>query len=270
MVTDDEHVNYPILVVFLDQFIAILKVLSENVHSLAEDLRVIDIPTTLYTLATFINRVEDTDAASVRLKVKFCALCTSVFSRTEPVMMRNKESNMRQSIADIIVDWVQDVHEDGQVSMVQHELNVSVLKAAVTLFDRLQLEPSDGTTGEDVAHAVSRLFIRYANFLVKTWEITRYDGNVSKTVIFPECRTLTCSFSRRTMASQSSRLCLRSVIVSRQDSFVCGTHVWIDSHPAARRRAQGTAHRWAVVPRQREYRVWCQALSHSGIRPRSH
>ena len=71
MVTDDEHVNYPVLVVFLDQFIAILKVLSESAHSLAEDLRVIDIPNTLYTLATFINRVEDTDAASIRLKVKF-------------------------------------------------------------------------------------------------------------------------------------------------------------------------------------------------------
>ena len=61
----------------------------------------------------------------------------------------------------------------------QTELNIAVFKAAVTLFDRLQLEPSDGTTGEDVAHAVSRLFIRYATFLVKTWEISRYDGNVS-------------------------------------------------------------------------------------------
>ena len=29
-----------------------------------------------------------------------------------------------------------------------------------------------------MAHAVSRLFIRYASFLVKTWEIIRYDGNV--------------------------------------------------------------------------------------------
>ncbi len=198
MVTDDEHVNYPILVVFLDQFIAILKVLSENVHNLTEDLRGIDIPSTLYTLATFISRVEDTELASVRLKVKFCALCSSVFSRTEPVIMRNKESSMRQSIADIIVDWVEETpvvsfsllndmrvrsdkagfQEDGS-SSAQNELNIAVFRAAVTLFDRLQLEPSDGTTGEDIAHAVSRLFIRYATFLVKTWEISRYDGNVS-------------------------------------------------------------------------------------------
>ncbi|RPD66792.1 hypothetical protein L226DRAFT_452976 [Lentinus tigrinus ALCF2SS1-7] len=177
MVTDDEHVNYPILVVFLDQFIAILKVLSENVHNLAEDLRVIDIPSTLYTLATFISRVEDTELASVRLKVKFCTLCNSVFSRTEPVIMRNKESSMRQSIADIIVDWVQDTPAEDGLPSAQNELNVAVFRAAVTLFDRLQLEPSDGTTGEDVAHAVSRLFIRYATFLVKTWEISRYDGN---------------------------------------------------------------------------------------------
>ena len=62
----------------------------------------------------------------------------------------------------------------------QHELNAAVFRAAVTLFERLQLEPSDGTTGEDVAHAVSRLFIRYANFLIKTWEFTRFDGNVGE------------------------------------------------------------------------------------------
>ena len=61
----------------------------------------------------------------------------------------------------------------------QQELNVAMFKAAVTLFDRLKLEPTDGTTGEDVANAVSRLFVRYANFLTKVWETTRYDGNVS-------------------------------------------------------------------------------------------
>ena len=109
MVTDDEHVNFPVLVVFLDQFIAILKVLSENVHNLTEDLRAIDIPSTLYTLATFISRIEQEDAQSIRLKMKFCTLCSNVFSRTEPIMMRNKEGTMRQSIADIIIDWVQEV-----------------------------------------------------------------------------------------------------------------------------------------------------------------
>ena len=108
MVTDDDHVNYPVLVVFLEQFIAILKVLSENVNSLAEDLRVTDIPSLLYTVATFISRIDGADPTSGRLKLKFCVLCNSVFSRTEPVMMRNKESSIRQSITDIIIDWVQE------------------------------------------------------------------------------------------------------------------------------------------------------------------
>ncbi|TBU46391.1 hypothetical protein BD309DRAFT_622853 [Dichomitus squalens] len=177
-VTDDENVNYPVLVVFLDQFIAILKVLSDNVNSLAEDLRVADIPSLLYTVATFISRIDGADPTSARLKLKFCVLCNSVFSRTEPVMMRNKESSMRQSIIDIIIDWVQETTlEEAQASTVQHELNVAVFNTTVTLFDRLQLEPSDGATGEDAAHAVSRLFIRYASFLIKTWESVRYDGN---------------------------------------------------------------------------------------------
>ncbi|KAI0355329.1 hypothetical protein OH77DRAFT_1424817 [Trametes cingulata] len=178
MVSDDENVNAPILAVFLDQFIAILKVLLENSQGLAEDLRNTDIPSTLYTLATFIGRIDDPEASSLRLKLKFCQLCASVFSKSDPVLKRNKESTVRQGLVDIIIDWAQDTSiEDGQAMGVQYELNVAVFKAAVVLFDRLQLEAADGTTGEDTAHAVSRLFIRYAAFLLKAWEMTRYDGN---------------------------------------------------------------------------------------------
>ncbi|KAI0775878.1 hypothetical protein BD413DRAFT_470082 [Trametes elegans] len=177
MVTDNENVNAPVLAVFLDQFIAILKVLLDNSQGLAEDLRSIDVPTTLYTLATFIGRIPDLELSSLRLKLKFCQLCGSVFSKSDSVMMRNKESAVRQRLVDIIIDWVRDVSIDEAMTSTQYELNIAVYKAVVVLFDRLKLEASDGTTGEDTAHAVSRLFIRYATFLLRTWEITRYDGN---------------------------------------------------------------------------------------------
>ena len=108
MVTDEGNVNFPVLVVFLDQFLAILKVLSENANSLAEDLRIIDIPSLLYTLATFINKIDPTDPTAARLKLKFCTLCNTVFGRNEPVIMRNKESTVRQSIVDIVMDWVEE------------------------------------------------------------------------------------------------------------------------------------------------------------------
>ncbi|KAI0371618.1 hypothetical protein BV20DRAFT_1017123 [Pilatotrama ljubarskyi] len=178
MVSDDENLDATVLAVFLDQFIAILKVLLDNSQGLAEDLRNTDIPSTLYTLATFIGRIDDPEASSLRLKLKFCQLCASVFSKSDPVLKRNKETTVRQALVDIIIDWVQDGSiEDSQAMSVQSELNVAAFKAAVVLFDRLQLEASDGTTGEDTAHAVSRLFIRYVTFLLKAWEITRYDGN---------------------------------------------------------------------------------------------
>lgn len=90
------------------QFITILKVLLENSQGLAEDMRSIDVPSTLHTLATFIGRVDDSEAQSLRLKLKFCQLCGSVFTKTDPVLKRNKESAVRQSLVDIIVDWVQD------------------------------------------------------------------------------------------------------------------------------------------------------------------
>ncbi|CDO69579.1 hypothetical protein BN946_scf184759.g19 [Trametes cinnabarina] len=161
MVTDDAVVNTPVLAIFLDQFIMILKVLLESSQGLSDDLRSVDIPTTLYTLATFIGRIDDPEATSLRLKLKFAQLCAGVFSRSDPVLMRNKESSVRQSLVDIIIDWVQDIsNEDGMGTSLQHELNVAVFKATVVLFDHLQLEASDGTTGEETAHAVSRLFIR--------------------------------------------------------------------------------------------------------------
>lgn len=90
------------------QFITILKVLLENSQGLAEDMRSIDVPSTLHTLATFIGRVDDSEAQSLRLKLKFCQLCGSVFTKSDPVLKRNKESAVRQSLVDIIVDWVQD------------------------------------------------------------------------------------------------------------------------------------------------------------------
>ncbi|KAH9854976.1 hypothetical protein C2E23DRAFT_883516 [Lenzites betulinus] len=178
MVTDDEtDVKIPILA----GFIAILKVLLENSQALSEDIRAIDMPSALYTLATFIGKVDDTEALSLRLKLKFCQLCGSVYSKTEHAVKRAKESAVRQSLVDIIMDWVQDTtvqqQDDPQMASVQFELNVAVFKAAVVSFDRLQLEVSDGTTGEDTAHAISRMFIRYVTFLLKTWDITRYDGN---------------------------------------------------------------------------------------------
>ncbi|KAI0638553.1 hypothetical protein C8Q77DRAFT_1047292 [Trametes polyzona] len=178
MITADEDVITSILAVFLDQFIAILKVLLESPQGLAEDMRSIDVPSTLYTLATFISRVDDSEASTLRLKLKFCQLCGSVFSKPDPVLKRNKESTARQSLVDIIIDWVRDTSADeALIGNLQYELNVAVFKATVVLFDRLQLEVSDGTTGEDTAHAISRLFIRYVTFLLKTWEITRFDGN---------------------------------------------------------------------------------------------
>lgn len=62
---------------------------------------------------------------------------------------------------------------------VQRELNLNTLRTAVKLFDRLQLQPADGTISEDTSHVVSRLFIRYTNFLLKVWEYGRSDVMVA-------------------------------------------------------------------------------------------
>ena len=58
---------------------------------------------------------------------------------------------------------------------------MAAFRAAVKLFDRLELQPPDGTTGEEAAHVVSRIFVRYTNVLFKAWDLSRYDLAVRKT-----------------------------------------------------------------------------------------
>ncbi|KAH9939229.1 uncharacterized protein BXZ73DRAFT_88953 [Epithele typhae] len=176
MVADDEHVDYAILVVFLDQFLAIAKVLNDHVHDLSEDLRAIETASNLYTVATFVGRLQNNDA-SLRLKHKYCVLIASIFSRGEIFIMRTKESStVRQGILDIILDWPPDAPENGQLDAQQQELTVAIFKAAIVLVDRLKIEANEGSTPEEVAHAVSRLFVRYALKISKMWESVRDDG----------------------------------------------------------------------------------------------
>lgn len=57
----------------------------------------------------------------------------------------------------------------------QRDLNIAAFRAVVKLFDRLELQSPDGTTGEEAAHVVSRIFVRYTNTLFKAWDLSRYD-----------------------------------------------------------------------------------------------
>lgn len=72
------------------------------------------------------------------------------------------------------------------------------------LFDRMQLQPADGTISEDSGHVVSRLFIRYTNFLLKVWEYGRSDAVVGILFLLPQLLIL-IFFSRSGMMA-----CLRS------------------------------------------------------------
>lgn len=81
-----------------------MTILADNVKSL-EEMHGVDMSSTLLTLANLIVRYHD--PASHRLKLRFCALCESVFDPTEDISMR-KDSATRQSIVDFIIEWPQD------------------------------------------------------------------------------------------------------------------------------------------------------------------
>ncbi|KAH9927288.1 uncharacterized protein B0H18DRAFT_1161603 [Fomitopsis serialis] len=167
-----ETVDWDSLALFLEQFLVILKVLVENDQYL-EEIRSMDLGSTLAVIASFMGRFHDLN--SYRLRLKFCSLCEGVFSQGESIAMR-KDSSNRQKIADIVTEWIQDpALSDHSFAAQQRELNLLAFRAAVKLFDRLELQAADGTTGEEAAHVVSRMFVRYTGVLFKAWECSRYD-----------------------------------------------------------------------------------------------
>jgi hypothetical protein len=72
-----------------------------------------DIGTTSLALAGFVNRFNDPMA--YRIKIKFCAFCDSVCSRTDALSFR-KDTADRHSILDIVMEWIQDPAPVGTMS----------------------------------------------------------------------------------------------------------------------------------------------------------
>jgi hypothetical protein len=86
------------------QCVGVLKLMVENAQAQDEVLKV-DMTPTLYSLATFINSFNNLPAYRIRLK--FCALCDSVFSRPD-MLRKDSTSSHRQKILDILLGWIQD------------------------------------------------------------------------------------------------------------------------------------------------------------------
>ncbi|CCM02314.1 uncharacterized protein FIBRA_04405 [Fibroporia radiculosa] len=167
---EGNSIDWDNLAIFVDQFLSVLKVYVENSQCL-EELRSFDLCSTLAVIAGFIGRYHD--VVSYRLRLKFCNLCEGVFDQAENITMR-KDNSDRQKIADIIIEWTQDVSAcERDIASIQRDINNAVFRAAVKLFDRLQLQVPDGASGEEAAHAISRLFVRYSSFLFKAWEHIR-------------------------------------------------------------------------------------------------
>ncbi|KAF9266130.1 hypothetical protein L218DRAFT_1016740 [Marasmius fiardii PR-910] len=157
---------------FVDQFIAVLKLIVENTQVRMEEVMNIDISGTLTGLTNVIARYDSQD--TFREKIKFCSLCDSVYERSDTLTLR-KDSNARQNILDAVIQWINtpDVTQ-------QFELNLACLRTCVKLLDRLQLRQLDpSTTGDDSLHFVSRLFMKYQNILLNGLEICQVDPPTS-------------------------------------------------------------------------------------------
>ncbi|KAF7329572.1 Ras-GAP domain-containing protein [Mycena kentingensis (nom. inval.)] len=155
-------------VLFVDQFTGVLKLIIESAPGSSEEIMSIDVSNTMYALAAFIARFDAYAAA--RLRLKFCVLCDAVCERADVLSIR-RDSPARQKILDILAEWIQTLPETpayGIEQNPQQELNFACLRSAVRLLDRLHIKaPEEASTGDDSAHAVSRLFHKYSTLLLR-------------------------------------------------------------------------------------------------------
>ncbi|TFK43927.1 hypothetical protein BDQ12DRAFT_702865 [Crucibulum laeve] len=168
-------------VIFLDQFIAVLKLLVESSHAASEDVMSIEISSIMLSLANFIARFDG--PSSYRAKIKYCVLCESVCGQTDTLMLK-KDSSARHNILDTILEWVQpDYDRTGDVALVCNELNLACLRTTVKLLERLELRlrPSP-TASDDSLHFMSRLFNKYASALLQSLDACQPEVAASDSV----------------------------------------------------------------------------------------
>ncbi|KNZ78617.1 Neurofibromin [Termitomyces sp. J132] len=155
---------------FLDQYIALLKLIVEKPCEETTDLTNIDISSTAVTLCSFLASFAG--PSSYRLKIKFCMMSESACIRSDTLGMQ-KNSSARRHILDIIIGWIQPTASLGPRSVhmnLEIELNMACLRASVKLLDRLELRPVDVNAGDDSVHVVSRLFNKYSGALLQALE----------------------------------------------------------------------------------------------------
>ncbi|KAJ3719315.1 hypothetical protein C8R42DRAFT_777357 [Lentinula raphanica] len=172
--------NHESMLLFIDQFIAVLKLMVENSNGRIEDTLSTDISPTLLGLASFIARFDSPE--SYRIKQKFCSLCDCVSMRNANLHAR-KDHDVRRDILDIITDWIVTPDPSIDYGFNVYEVNLSCLRTIVKLLDRLQLRPQDTSiAGDDSFHYVSRLFMRYSGILLNSFEFCQPDVPISDSV----------------------------------------------------------------------------------------
>uniref|UniRef100_A0A0W0FVQ0 Ras-GAP domain-containing protein n=1 Tax=Moniliophthora roreri TaxID=221103 RepID=A0A0W0FVQ0_MONRR len=169
--------NTKVMMMFIDQFMAVLKAIVENTHTRMEEVVNIDISSTLMGLTHLITRF-DVNQDTYREKIKFCVLCDSAYERTDTLTLR-KDSISRHNILDTVIQWIRPLEATAD-QMLQYELNMAGLRTCVKLLDRLQLRALDtSTTGDDSLHFVSRLFIKYQTVLLNGLDFCTLDPPTS-------------------------------------------------------------------------------------------
>ncbi|KAJ3987640.1 hypothetical protein F5890DRAFT_1563214 [Lentinula detonsa] len=172
--------NHESMLLFIDQFIAVLKLMVENSHGRIEDVLSTDISPTLLGLASYVTRFDSPESS--RIKQKFCLLCDSVCGKISNLNAR-KDNDVRRDILETIMDWIVQPESSTDYGFNVYEVNLSCLRTIVKLLDRLQLRPADTSiAGDDSFHYVSRLFMKYSTVLLNSFEFCQSDLPTSDSV----------------------------------------------------------------------------------------
>lgn len=166
--------NTPILI---EQAISVLRLIFDRIETIADGAQLnVDVTHIVLQLSAFLNSWSSS-LNTIRIKIKFCNLCNSLFSKSD-ILALKKSVAMRNQLLDSIHQWVNVIsmdwpmHERDAMLKLQADLDFSCIQAAATMLDRLRLQPLDGSGGLESGQAISSLFSKYLNFFVLALERT--------------------------------------------------------------------------------------------------
>ncbi|BFZ63306.1 Ras GTPase activating protein ira2 [Saitoella coloradoensis] len=160
---------------FVEQAIALLKCIFDRVQDNLDTTFAVDVGQIILNLARYLEQLTK-NATTVRIRIKMAQLCEVVATQRDLLNLR-QEFRVKNALVRLLAYWTTDMlsktaelvsdDQQSQLSRLQRDLDLAVLKAISCLLWKLPLQPKDIPNAFDLADAKSRLYYEYFSVFLK-------------------------------------------------------------------------------------------------------